>query len=198
MAEQEISYDAIVRAEVDAQVRHMPWWYSGWRDELFNFDKPRLICLNSRVAFSGGFDLRLQFIEGLPKSLKLGVFFLCELSCLRINLPVAVFGDTVKLAAWLEGVAEPRGIGVLRSIRDHVVKQRKLKFEDAGFQHEPFKAVRFRDGLLRCDRRSLAHCVRREKRFRCLADTCAERVPHAVRLRQCVAWPEDGQPAQER
>lgn len=29
MAEQEISYDAIVRAEVDAQVRHMPWWYSG-------------------------------------------------------------------------------------------------------------------------------------------------------------------------
>lgn len=58
---------------------------------MFNFDKPHLIW--SRVAFSAGFDLRLQFIEGLPKSLKFGLFFLCELSCLRINLPVAVFGD---------------------------------------------------------------------------------------------------------
>jgi len=29
MAEQEFSNDAIVRAEVDAQSRHMPWWYSG-------------------------------------------------------------------------------------------------------------------------------------------------------------------------
>lgn len=29
MAEQEISYDAIVRAEVAVEMRHMPWWYSG-------------------------------------------------------------------------------------------------------------------------------------------------------------------------
>ena len=127
---------------------------------MFNFDKPRLICLNSRVAFSAGFDLRLQFIEGLPKSLKLGLFFLCELSCSRINLPIAVFGDTLNIAARIEGVAELGGIGVSRSIRDHGVKQRKLKFEDAGFQHEPFKAIRFRDGLFRCDRRSLARYVR--------------------------------------
>lgn len=60
---------------------------------MFNFDKPHLICLNSRVALSAGFDLRLQFIVGLPRSLKLGLFLLYELSCLRINPPVAVFGD---------------------------------------------------------------------------------------------------------
>ncbi len=46
-----------------------------------------------------------------------------------------IFGDTVNIAARLEGIAEPGGICVSRSVRDHVRKQRKLKFEDAGFQH---------------------------------------------------------------
>ena len=45
-----------------------------------------------------------------------------------------IFGDTVNIAARLEGIAEPGGICVSRSVRDHIRKQRKLKFEDAGFQ----------------------------------------------------------------
>lgn len=45
-----------------------------------------------------------------------------------------IFGDTVNIAARLEGIADPGGICVSRSVRDHIRKQRKLKFEDAGFQ----------------------------------------------------------------
>jgi len=45
-----------------------------------------------------------------------------------------IFGDTVNIAARLEGIAEPGGICVSRSVRDHIRKQRELKFEDAGFQ----------------------------------------------------------------
>ena len=45
-----------------------------------------------------------------------------------------IFGDTVNIAARLEGIAEPGGICVSRSVRDHIRKQRKLKFEDTGFQ----------------------------------------------------------------
>lgn len=61
-----------------------------------------------------------------------------------------IFGDTVNIAARLEGIAEPGGICVSRSVRDHIRKQRKLKFEDAGFQHvknisRPISAFRVRD-----------------------------------------------------
>jgi class 3 adenylate cyclase len=45
-----------------------------------------------------------------------------------------IFGDTVNIAARLESISEPGGICVSRSVRDHVRKHRKLKFEDAGFQ----------------------------------------------------------------
>lgn len=61
-----------------------------------------------------------------------------------------IFGDTVNIAARLEGIAEPGGICVSRSVRDHVRKQRKLRFEDAGFQHvknisRPISIFRVRD-----------------------------------------------------
>ncbi|MDA5636000.1 CHASE3 domain-containing protein [Agrobacterium sp. ST15.16.024] len=61
-----------------------------------------------------------------------------------------IFGDTVNIAARLEGIAEPGGICVSRSVRDHVRKQRKLRFEDAGFQQvknisRPISTFRVRD-----------------------------------------------------
>ncbi len=45
-----------------------------------------------------------------------------------------VFGDAVNVAARLEPLAEPGGICVSRAVRDHVRKQRRLRFEDLGFR----------------------------------------------------------------
>lgn len=46
-----------------------------------------------------------------------------------------IFGDTVNIAARLEGIADVGGICVSRAVRDHVRKHRNLKFIDSGFQH---------------------------------------------------------------
>lgn len=45
-----------------------------------------------------------------------------------------IFGDTVNIAARLEGIADAGGICVSRAVRDHVRKHRNLKFVDGGFQ----------------------------------------------------------------
>jgi class 3 adenylate cyclase len=45
-----------------------------------------------------------------------------------------VFGDTVNVAARLEAIAEPGGICISRTVRDHVRKQRSLIFDDLGFK----------------------------------------------------------------
>lgn len=62
-----------------------------------------------------------------------------------------VFGDTVNVAARLEGLAEPGGICVSRAVRDHVGKQRRFAFEDLGPKAvkniaEPVSAFRVRAG----------------------------------------------------
>lgn len=45
-----------------------------------------------------------------------------------------VFGDTVNVAARLEALANPGGICISRTVRDHIRKQRDLGFDDLGFQ----------------------------------------------------------------
>ncbi|OLP56461.1 hypothetical protein BJF92_10090 [Rhizobium rhizosphaerae] len=60
-----------------------------------------------------------------------------------------VFGDTVNVAARLEGLAEPGGICITRTVRDHIRKQRNVTFEDLGFQRlkniaQPISAFRVR------------------------------------------------------
>ncbi|MDM9646820.1 CHASE3 domain-containing protein [Rhizobium sp. S163] len=45
-----------------------------------------------------------------------------------------IFGDTVNIAARLEGIADAGGICISRAVRDHVRKHRNLKFVDGGFQ----------------------------------------------------------------
>ncbi|WP_170854937.1 adenylate/guanylate cyclase domain-containing protein [Xaviernesmea oryzae] len=61
-----------------------------------------------------------------------------------------VFGDTVNVAARLESLAEPGGICISRTVRDHVRKQRNVTFEDLGFQRlkniaQPISAFRVRE-----------------------------------------------------
>src|SRR4051812_28191004 len=60
-----------------------------------------------------------------------------------------------------------------------------------GPAHEPFKAIRFQDGLLRSNGCRFAHLVQCKQQFSCLGEPCAELVPHAVRLRRRIPWPED-------
>ena len=60
-----------------------------------------------------------------------------------------IFGDTVNVAARLEGLAEPGGICVSRAVRDHVGKQRRYGFDDLGYQSvkniaEPVSTFRVR------------------------------------------------------
>lgn len=60
-----------------------------------------------------------------------------------------IFGDTVNVAARLEGLAEPGGICVSRAVRDHVAKQRHYGFDDLGYQSvkniaEPVSTFRVR------------------------------------------------------
>ena len=45
-----------------------------------------------------------------------------------------IYGDGVNVAARLEGVAEPGGIAVSQSVRDHVGNRLNLRFEDRGEQ----------------------------------------------------------------
>ena len=61
-----------------------------------------------------------------------------------------VFGDTVNVAARLESIAEPGGICISRTVRDHVRKQRPLVFDDLGFKKmkniaQPVSAFRVRE-----------------------------------------------------
>ncbi|MFP5075841.1 CHASE3 domain-containing protein [Rhizobium sp. YIM 134829] len=62
-----------------------------------------------------------------------------------------VFGDTVNVAARLEALANPGGICISRTVRDHIRKQRDLTFDDLGFQTlkniaHPISAFRVRAG----------------------------------------------------
>ena len=45
-----------------------------------------------------------------------------------------IFGDGVNVAARLEGIAEPGGIAVSGTVRDHVGNRLDLAFEDTGEQ----------------------------------------------------------------
>jgi adenylate cyclase len=60
-----------------------------------------------------------------------------------------IYGDGVNIAARLETLAEPGGIAVSRSVRDHVRDRMKLEFEDLGEQvvkniARPVRAFRIR------------------------------------------------------
>src|SRR6185503_10563750 len=45
-----------------------------------------------------------------------------------------VFGDGVNVAARLEGIAQPGGIAVSGTVRDHLGNRLELRFEDSGEQ----------------------------------------------------------------
>jgi class 3 adenylate cyclase/TolB-like protein/Flp pilus assembly protein TadD len=79
-----------------------------------------------------------------------------------------IFGDSVNIAARLEGLAEPGGIVVSRAVRDHVRDKLALDFEDLGEQRvkniaRPVRAfcVRTDGGTRRPDRNARRRNLRR-------------------------------------
>jgi adenylate cyclase len=84
--------------------------------------------------------------------------------------PDDIYGDGVNIAARLEGLAEPGGIVVSRSVRDHARDKVELSFEDLGEQPvkniaRPVRAYRIRPAHTNAVDRRVGHLRRRTALF---------------------------------